>query len=272
MTEKLQAILEAEGLSALLGKFNEQGVTDSILGDLTDSDLKELGVDKLGERKRLLAAFGDVGSAPESHLAVETESRPASRQEDFTYEAANGELTITGFRGKGHAVIPSLFDDLPLPVRYIGAEAFKGNNMVTGVTIPEGVTQISQEAFAGCSSLTTVEMCDSLSEICWRAFGDCKSLTDIVIPKGVKSLSGFAGCNRLTSVNIPDGVATIGQYAFEGCSGLASVTIPYGVATIDQRAFEGCTGLSSVSIPETVTSIATSAFLWCTGAPQFMSA
>lgn len=61
MTEKLQSILEAEGLSSLLDKFNEQGVTDSILGDLTDSDLKELGVDKLGERKRLLAQFGKSG-------------------------------------------------------------------------------------------------------------------------------------------------------------------------------------------------------------------
>jgi formylglycine-generating enzyme required for sulfatase activity len=61
MTEKLQSILEAEGLASLLDKFNEQGVTDSILGDLTDSDLKELGVDKLGERKRLLAHFGKSG-------------------------------------------------------------------------------------------------------------------------------------------------------------------------------------------------------------------
>ena len=61
MTEKLQSILEAEGLASLLDKFNEQGVTDSILGDLTDSDLKELGVDKLGERKRLLAQFGKSG-------------------------------------------------------------------------------------------------------------------------------------------------------------------------------------------------------------------
>ena len=61
MTEKLQSILEAEGLSSLLEKFNEQGVTDSILCDLTDADLKELGVDKLGERKRLLAAFGKSG-------------------------------------------------------------------------------------------------------------------------------------------------------------------------------------------------------------------
>jgi formylglycine-generating enzyme required for sulfatase activity len=57
VTEKLKSILEAEELTALLEKFNEQGVTDSILGDLTDADLKDLGVAKLGERKRLLASF-----------------------------------------------------------------------------------------------------------------------------------------------------------------------------------------------------------------------
>jgi len=76
MTEKLQAILEAEGLSALLGKFNDQGVTDSILGDLTDSDLKELGIDKLGERKRLLAAFGKSGGDGAATVSVVEESAP----------------------------------------------------------------------------------------------------------------------------------------------------------------------------------------------------
>jgi formylglycine-generating enzyme required for sulfatase activity len=57
VTEKLKSILEAEDLTALLVKFNEQGVIDSILGDLTDADLKDLGVAKLGERRRLLASF-----------------------------------------------------------------------------------------------------------------------------------------------------------------------------------------------------------------------
>jgi formylglycine-generating enzyme required for sulfatase activity len=75
MTEKLQSILEAEGLSALLGKFNTQGVTDSILSDLTDADLKELDIDKLGERKRLLAAFGKSGGSAAAVSVVE-ESAP----------------------------------------------------------------------------------------------------------------------------------------------------------------------------------------------------
>lgn len=74
MTKKLQAILEAEGLSALLGKFNAQGVTDSILGELTDSDLKELGVDKLGERKRLLSVFASAAEITGSSEANEVKT------------------------------------------------------------------------------------------------------------------------------------------------------------------------------------------------------
>jgi len=58
MTKKLQSILEAEGLSFLFDKFANQGVTDSVLTDLSDSDLQQLGIEKLGERRRLLAAFG----------------------------------------------------------------------------------------------------------------------------------------------------------------------------------------------------------------------
>jgi len=57
MNTTLSSILQAENLDHLLTNFTDQGVTDSILAELSDSDLKDLGIDKLGERKRLLAAF-----------------------------------------------------------------------------------------------------------------------------------------------------------------------------------------------------------------------
>ncbi|MFM8715816.1 MAG: SUMF1/EgtB/PvdO family nonheme iron enzyme, partial [Spartobacteria bacterium] len=57
MEKELTAILESEHLEHLAPKFAEQGVTDEILDQLEDSDLRELGVEKLGERKRLLGAF-----------------------------------------------------------------------------------------------------------------------------------------------------------------------------------------------------------------------
>jgi hypothetical protein len=63
MTDKLQSILQAEGLDYLIPKLVEQGVVDSMLPDLSESDLKNLGMDKLGERKRLLAALEAMRNA-----------------------------------------------------------------------------------------------------------------------------------------------------------------------------------------------------------------
>jgi hypothetical protein len=64
MEKELKAILEAEHLEHLAPKFEAQGVTDQILEQLEDSDLRELGVDKLGERKRLLSAFSQNRDIP----------------------------------------------------------------------------------------------------------------------------------------------------------------------------------------------------------------
>jgi hypothetical protein len=65
MTDKLQSILQAEGLDHLIPKLVDQGVVDSMLPDLSESDLRSLGVDKLGERKRLLAALTAIRDANE---------------------------------------------------------------------------------------------------------------------------------------------------------------------------------------------------------------
>jgi predicted RND superfamily exporter protein len=82
MTDKLQSILQAEGLEHLLPTLVDQGVVDSMLPDLSESDLKSLGVDKLGERKRLLAALTATRSANEA------QSAPAKSSEDGTKKSA----------------------------------------------------------------------------------------------------------------------------------------------------------------------------------------
>jgi hypothetical protein len=172
----LENLLVNELLQHLLPLFTEQGVTDSILGDLTDSDLRELGIEKFGERRRLLRAFSQTCEAP-PNKAQKTDSKPSittSPQEDFLYSAANGEIIITGYRGRGHVVIPDKFDDLPLPVRRIGDAAFKDNGMILSVVIPQGCSGIGPEAFFNCSSMESVEIPSSVNYISWSAFALCQ--------------------------------------------------------------------------------------------------
>ena len=57
MYQNLKVILKKEKLEKLLPLFTNQNVSDSCLQDLCDRCLIKLGVEKMGDRKRLLSAF-----------------------------------------------------------------------------------------------------------------------------------------------------------------------------------------------------------------------
>ena len=141
------------------------------------------------------------------------------------------------------------------------------NELVTSITISNGVTEIPSYAFSKCSSLTSVTIHDSVTSIGNYSFRDCSGLTSVTIGNSVTSIgvSAFFGCTGLTSVVIPDSVTSIGKEAFRDCSGLTSVTIGNSVTSIGVSAFDSCTGLTSITIPKSVKSIGGWAFSGCTG-------
>ena len=127
-------------------------------------------------------------------------------------------------------------------VRYIGQD--------TKVEVPDkigriAVTSISHGAFKDQESLTSVVIPDCIKSIGGSLFLNCVGLTSVVIPNSITSIgeSTFEGCIKLTSVRIPDSVTRIGC-AFVGCSGLVSVSIPGSVTNIVDRAFNGCDRLT----------------------------
>src|SRR3954466_5256913 len=52
--------LRSLGLSEYLSRFEEHAVDLSIVGDLTDADLKDIGI-PLGHRRKLLRAMAELG-------------------------------------------------------------------------------------------------------------------------------------------------------------------------------------------------------------------
>ena len=155
---------------------------------------------------------------------------------------------------------------------------YLNNELVTNLTIPDGVTSISRSAFEGCSSLTSVTIGNGVTSIGERAFYKCSELKNIYITdltawcniSGLYNLMANSSAKNfylnnelVTNLTIPDGVTSIDDWAFRGCSSLTSITIPDSVTSIGGRAFRGCSRLTSITISDGVTFIGGYAFDDC---------
>ena len=193
-------------------------------------------------------------------------NQPIASTEGVIYDLS-GDGTyaeVIGYNGTStKVIIADTYKDKP--VKTIYKEAFRDNDNITGVTIPDSVTSIGDYAFRGCDSLTSVTIGNGVTSIGDYAFRGCDSLTDVTIPNSVTTIGDwvFAHSSKLASVTIPDSVTSIGNYAFWYCSSLTSVTIPDSVTSIGDSAFKYCDSLTGVTIGNGVTSIGSQAFDYC---------
>ncbi|MCH5192849.1 MAG: leucine-rich repeat domain-containing protein [Oscillospiraceae bacterium] len=180
----------------------------------------------------------------------------------FTYEAKDGNIVITGYKGTDtELVIPSEIGGMP--VTEIGSDAFYDTfshsfSDFTSVKIPDTVVYIGDRAFCGCDHLESITIPSSVRYTGYGAFSYCTSLTSAVIEKGADhSVRRFAfkSCTSLTSVSLPDSIDKIEYEAFADCTSLTSIEIPESVTTIENQVFQGCTALESITIPDSVESI-----------------
>jgi hypothetical protein len=125
-------------------------------------------------------------------------------------------------------------------VTTIEANAFKDNQTLASVTIPDYITAIAGGAFDGCSNLAMV----TLSQISNfnTAFTNCNNLTSVVIANGVTNIPNncFQNYSTLTSISLPGSIESIGNNAFQNCTGMTSIVIPNSVIEIGASAFSGC--------------------------------
>ena len=128
----------------------------------------------------------------------------------YDYTTNNDSIKITRYTGSGGAVVIPGSINL-LPVTSIGDSAFYNATNLTGVTIPNSVTNIDG-AFVGCTSLTQVTIPNSVTSFGGGVFADCSSLTNIVIPNSVANIgeSTFYFCG-LTQILIPDTDTNLGR-------------------------------------------------------------
>ena len=120
----------------------------------------------------------------------------------FIYLGADSEINLPAdYKGENYV---------------IGNEAFKNNEALTGVTVPDGVTSIGKKAFYGCTSLNDLKIGKRIVSIDEYAFYGCSSLENLKIGDGVKSIEKYAfhGCENLKNIVLGKRVNYIGDYAF----------------------------------------------------------
>ena len=99
-------------------------------------------------------------------------------------------------------------------------------HLITGLSLPDGLSSIGDVAFSGCWRLEAVEIPAGVSRIGEFAFGACGSLRSVTIPDTVRSIrpNAFSFCTSLTEAVIPAGVASVGESAFSACDALETIT------------------------------------------------
>ncbi len=98
--------LEKLGMSEYAQRFTENRIDLSVLPDLTDQDLKDLGV-VLGDRRKILRAIGELDSAPTAAKA----QQPATAAVAVN-SAASPPLANTARDGAERRQVTVMFSDL----------------------------------------------------------------------------------------------------------------------------------------------------------------
>lgn len=149
---------------------------------------------------------------------------------------------------------------------YWASHIYLGDNEITDLTVPEGLTSIGDYAFIWASALNSVKLPESLQEIGDNAFSYCTSLTSVKIPDAVKKIgvSAFQGCSKIAgTLTVPAGVQKIGNYAFDGLA-ITGVNLPENASDWGKGVFQNCTKLKYARIPDSMKETPHSLFWKCT--------
>jgi len=183
-------------------------------------------------------------STVEYPLTYSYEDIHYSLSEDKTYYSVYG-CNTSAIVGEIE-ILEAVYD---LPVKSIDSSVFADCVGLTGVTMPNSVTNIGENAFYGCKQLEEVQFSSALETVGEYAFYGCENLMEIVLPDATKDVGAysFVGCVSITELVVGDGVTSIGKQAFLGCEALMSVTLGKSLKKVDYYAFADCKSLTNVS-------------------------
>ncbi len=188
---------------------------------------------------------------------------------DFTY-TINPDGTAEIMDYAGNAEILTLPDELDgIKVTSIGYSAFRRNETLKSVTIPESITAVGTAAFTGCTKLETLNLPENLESFKYTAIENTPLYKN---PDNWEAGTLYIN-NHLVKKNqgpgwdtyeVKEGTISICNFAFEHNSKLKTVTLPSSLKRIGNGAFSLCAKLEEINLPENLTYLGNGVFENCT--------
>ena len=127
-------------------------------------------------------------------------------------------------------------------------------NLLTSVTVPEGVEAIADNVFKNCTALKTVVFPSTLQRIAISTFYGCTSIETLDFPPSVSKIdsSAFYGCTSLRSIVLRrETPGRLENSAFANCTSLKSITIlsPYPPSLASSSVFSGIAPDAVIYVP-----------------------
>lgn len=130
-------------------------------------------------------------------------------------------------------------------------------------SVVNGVYAIPDNAFYEKSTLSKCVLPDKLERIEDGAFYNTAISGTILLPEGLKYVSGFAS-TKVTNVHFPATLEEIGSSAFRDCSSLmCELSFPESLMTIGFGAFYKTSISGNLILPHNISSIGSQAFYGC---------
>ena len=154
---------------------------------------------------------------------------------DRSYSSGSYTTKVKSYNGKGGDIVlptEAEFSGTTYTITEVGS-AFKDNDTITGVTIPEGYTDIGTEAFSGCTTLKKAVIPGSVDTISSSAFLGCTALDTVDFAEDTASsltinAGAFANCTSLTAIKLPARFSSTRYNFLYGCDALTSITLKEG--------------------------------------------
>ena len=217
----------------------------------------------------------------------------------FTAEGDGYAVAGKGVCQDTDIIVPSMH--FGLPVISVAKEAFREENTIKSVYLPDSVKTVSDSAFWNCTKLKdlwingatnvsarAVDRCPLLRSVTFgasvegiaeNAIAECpivegifavegndayRSVNGVLYTEDMTTLMQYASGGTATEFVVPEGVTKIAQNAFAYNETLKDVTLPNSLEEVGAFAFYR-SAIASVEFPETLKTIGENAFGYCLG-------